>query len=111
MVIYADDIYILIVGKEENKRKEKTTLLMNLLESWFNKNEIILNIRKSCTLSFHPRQRERVCKPSIVCNDVEIPYKSDVKFLGIKIIENLRWNTHIKSICTNLNKAYFLLKP
>jgi hypothetical protein len=82
---------------------------MNHLESWFNKNELILNIRKSCALSFHPRQRERVCKPSIVYNDVEIPYKSDVKFLGINITENLRWNIHIKSICADLNKAYFII--
>jgi hypothetical protein len=37
-------------------------------------------------------------------------YKSDVKFLGIQITENLRWNTHIKSICSNLNKAHFIIK-
>jgi hypothetical protein len=83
MVLFADDINILIVGKDENKLNEKITLLMNRLESWFNKNELILNIRKSCALSFHLRQRLRVCKPSIVYNDLEIPYKSDVKFLGI----------------------------
>jgi hypothetical protein len=83
---------------------------MNCLESWFSKNELILNIRKSCTLSFHPRQRKRVFKRSIVYNVVNIPYKSDVTFLGIQITENLRWDTHIKSICPNLNKAYFIIK-
>jgi hypothetical protein len=71
---------------------------MNCLESWFNQNEILLNVRKSCALSFHPRQRKRVSKPSIVYNYVNIPYKSDVKFLGIQITENLRWNTHTKSM-------------
>jgi hypothetical protein len=90
MVLYADDINILIIDKAENKLKKKITLLMNRLESWFNKNELILNIRNSCAQSFHPRQRLRVCKPSIVYNDLEIPYKSDVKFLGIQITENLR---------------------
>jgi hypothetical protein len=82
---------------------------MNCLENWFNKTGPILNNRKSCALSFHPRQRLRVCKPSIVYNDLEIPYKSDVKFLQIQITKNLRWNTHIKSICPNLNKAYFII--
>jgi hypothetical protein len=110
MVLYADDINILITDKDENKLKEKITLLMNCLESWFNKNELLLNIRKSRALSFHPRQRLRVCKHSIVYNDLEIPYKSDVKFLGIQIAENLRWNTRIKSICPNLSKAYFIIK-
>jgi hypothetical protein len=78
--------------------------------SWFNENELILNIRKPCALSFHPRQRKRVCKPSIVYNEVNIPYKSDVKFLGIQVTENLRWIIHIKSICSYLNKAYFIIK-
>jgi hypothetical protein len=55
MVLYADDINILIIDKDENKLVEKTTLLMNCSESWFNENELLLNIRKSCDLSFHPR--------------------------------------------------------
>jgi hypothetical protein len=41
MVLYADDINILIMDNDENKLVEKTTLLMNHLESWFNENEII----------------------------------------------------------------------
>jgi hypothetical protein len=84
----------LIIDKDENKLVEKITLLVNCLESWFNENELILNIRKSYALSFHPRQRKSVCKPSIVYNEVNIPYKSDVKILGIPMTENLRWNTH-----------------
>jgi hypothetical protein len=38
MVLYADDINILIIDKDENKLAEKTTLLMKCLESWFNEN-------------------------------------------------------------------------
>jgi hypothetical protein len=82
---------------------------MNCLQSWFNDNELTLNIRKSCVLSFNPRQRKRVCKPSTVYNEANIPYKSDVKSLGIQITGNLRWDIHIKSICPNINKAYFFI--
>jgi hypothetical protein len=71
----------LIIDKDENKLADKTTLLMNCLESWINETELILNMRKSCALSFHPRQRKRVCKPSIVYNEVNIPYKLDANFL------------------------------
>jgi hypothetical protein len=110
MVLYADDINILIIDKDENGLKEKITLLMNCLDSWFRNNELILNIRKSCALSFHSRQKIRVCKPRFVYNDQLIPYKTDVKFLGIQITEQLSWNTHIKFICSNLNKAYFIIK-
>jgi hypothetical protein len=51
-----------------------------------------------------------VSKPSKVYNDLEIPYKSVVKFLGIQITENMSWNTHIKSVCPNLNKAHFIIR-
>jgi hypothetical protein len=87
-----------------------TSVKKYCLENWFRHNELILNIRKSCALSFHPRQRIRACKPRIIYNDQLIPYKTDVKFLGIQIAEQLSWNTHIKFICPNLNKAYFIIK-
>jgi hypothetical protein len=56
---YYPDI-TLTIDKDESGPREKITLLMNCLESWFRNNELILNIRKSCSLSFHPRQRIRV---------------------------------------------------
>jgi hypothetical protein len=96
----------MVVDKEEeDKLKGKITHLMHYLESRCNKNELILNIRTSCARSFHPRQGKRVCKPSIVYSNLEIPYKLDVKFLGIKFAENLGWNIRINSIRSNLNKA------
>jgi hypothetical protein len=110
MVLYADDINILIIDRDENELNNKIILLMSRLESWFKNNELILNIRKSCALAFHPSQRMSVCKPRIVINHKEIPYKTDAKFLGLLITEKLSWNTHINSICPNLHKAYFIIK-
>jgi hypothetical protein len=70
---------LLVVDKNENMLSDKITYLMKRLEIWFNKIDLILNTRKSCGLSFHPRQRETVCRPSIFYNGADIPYKSDVK--------------------------------
>jgi hypothetical protein len=110
MVLCADHINILVLEKDENMLNDKITHLMKCLEIWFNKNELILNNRKSCAISFHPRQREIVCKPSIFYNGAEIPYKLDEKFLEINITENLIWHVHIKPVCSSLSKAYFIIK-
>jgi hypothetical protein len=110
MVLYADDINILVVDKYENRLTCNIAYLMNHLEAWFNNNELILNIRKACALSFHPRQREVVCKPSIFCNVAEISYKLVVKFLGINITEILNWHTHINSLGSSLSKVYFIIR-
>jgi hypothetical protein len=109
MVLYAD-INILVVDKDENMLTCKIAYLMSNLEAWFNNNKLILSIRKLCALSFHPRQQEVVCKPSIFYNGAEISYKSRVKFLGINITESLNWHTHINSLCSTLSKVYFIIK-
>jgi hypothetical protein len=57
MVLYADDINILVADKDVNMLNDIITHLMKCLEIWFNKNELILNTRKCCALSFHSRQR------------------------------------------------------
>ena len=40
-----------------------------------------------------------------VFKNVEISYTSEVKFLGINISNNLKWNTHIHFLCSKLNKV------
>jgi hypothetical protein len=61
-----------------------------------------------CRIS--PPKATGVCKPSTAYSNLEIPYKSYVKFLGIKITENKVWIINTKSICLNLNMAFFVLR-
>ena len=55
-VLYADDTNILVVDKEEEALQHKVTLVMRQLELWFDKNDLIVNIDKTCAISFHPHQ-------------------------------------------------------
>ena len=47
--------------------------------------------------------------PKIVFKNVEISYTSEVKFLGINISYNLKWNTHIQFLCSKLNKISYMI--
>jgi len=40
----------------------------------------------------------------------EISYCSELKFLAMNITDNLRWHTHICSLCASLNKIYYIIK-
>jgi len=66
---------------------------------------------------FHFNKTCNLVKPKTVFNNVEINYTSEVKFSGINIninfnininipTNNLKWNTHIQSVCSKLNKAF-----
>jgi len=41
--------------------------------------------------------------------NVELSYTSEVKFLGINISNNLKWNTHIQFQCSKLNNVSYMI--
>jgi len=47
--------------------------------------------------------------PKIAFKNAEISYTSEVKFLGINISSNLKWNIHISFLCSKLNKVSHMI--
>ena len=56
---------------------------------------MIFHLNKTCDLVMH----------KIVFKNAEISYISEVKFLKINILNNLKWNTHIQFLCSKLKKV------
>ena len=50
-----------------------------------------------------------VVMSKVVIKNVEIFYKSEVKFLGSNISNYLKWNTHIQFSCPKLNKVSYMI--
>jgi hypothetical protein len=46
----------------------------------------------------------------VVFKDNEIGFKPEVRFLGIHITENLKWNVHVCSLCSSLSKLSYNIK-
>jgi hypothetical protein len=109
-VFYADDTNILIVEKEEEALEHKVTVVMRQLESWFEKNDLIVNIENTCAISFHPHQNNYPTRPHITFKNNEITYRSEIKFLVLHITENLTWQAQFYSLCANLSKTYYMVK-
>jgi len=38
------------------------------------------------------------------------PYTTKTKFLGIHIMETLKWNSHVQSLASKLSKVSFMIK-
>jgi len=96
LVLYADDTNILVTGKNEGELQMKESLTTNQLEQWLCENDLVVNTKKTIAISFHCSQVKISPKPNIVLQNCKIAYKSEVKFLGIYIMENLNWHVHIK---------------
>ena len=106
-VLRADDANILIADKEEEVLQCKIKFVMQQLWLWFCKNDLIVNVDKTCAISFHSHQNRYPSRPRIIFNNDEIAYSSELNFLGLFITENLAWHVQIHSFCANLSKIYY----
>jgi len=110
LVLYADDTNILVVGKDEEDLQAKVSSVTKQLDVWFFNNDLIVNSIKTVAMTFHLCQSKPPYKPCIVIQNTEIAYKTEVKFLGMHITENLNWQTHIYHLCRSLSKDYYRIK-
>jgi hypothetical protein len=94
-VLYADDTNIPAVDKEEEALQHKIAFVIQQLEIWFCKNDLILNIKKKVHYHLIPTKKTHSCRPHVMVNRNEITYSSEFKFLGLFIRENLAWHVQI----------------
>jgi hypothetical protein len=55
LVMFADDINVLIADSDVCALQRKTDRVMAELEIWFNRNDLIINVGKTGVMSFHNR--------------------------------------------------------
>jgi hypothetical protein len=46
----------------------------------------------------------------VTFNKMNLDYTAETKFLGIRITETLKWNTHVRSLASKLSKVSFMIK-
>ena len=79
------------------------------LSYWLNANRISLNVKKTKLVSFK-YQRKKLDSPiKIKLNRKRLYSSKSVKYLEIKIDENLNWKQHIYDIAIKLKRAIALL--
>ncbi|CAH0559507.1 unnamed protein product [Brassicogethes aeneus] len=76
---------------------------VNKMNSWCNKNGLILNPKKTQLIMFHPKQTSINYSIWVKCNGSALRQSSNVKFLGLTFDENLSWELHISD---NKSKNY-----
>jgi hypothetical protein len=59
---------------------------------------------------FHNRQSHFLVKPSVTFNNTAVDYTAEMKFLGIRITETLKWQSHIQLLASKLSKVSFIIK-
>jgi hypothetical protein len=55
-------------------------------------------------------QNKSNLKREIVFQDMDIKYKNETKFLGLYLTEGVKWDVHIKHVCSILNKNDYVIQ-
>jgi hypothetical protein len=110
VVLFANDINLLIIERDEHVLQHKVNEVMKKLEYFFQENDLMINVGKTVAMSFHMRPNRSLVKPRITFRNMDIAYKLELKYLGIHITENLRWNTHVHTLSLKLSWVSYLIK-
>jgi hypothetical protein len=111
VVLFADDTNLLITGKDECFLQQKITEVMRQVETWFQKNNLIINTEKTIAMSFHSKQMRLPLRHKVIFKKLEIAYTSELRFLGICITDNPKWDAHTRALRTKLCNVVCIIKP
>ena len=76
---------------------------------WLNANKISLNVEKTEPVIFKHQRKKLDTEIKIKLNRKRLYPSQSVRYLGIKIDQNLNWKDHINDIAVKLNRANALL--
>jgi hypothetical protein len=69
--------------------------------------QVVINL--TLALSFHVMQNKNPPLPHITFEGRDISYNTESKFLGVYINENMKWNSHIKYLSSELHTSYYII--
>ena len=107
LLAYADDIILLHLVDNfhyDNIRSDVLTVL-----DWASSLKLSVNLDKFKSITFS-RDRSGIFPPPIVINSFQIPEVNDIKFLGVTLQNDTKWDRHLNSALRKASRNMFLVK-
>lgn len=105
VTMFADDMTITVTANSPEKIQVVVSLVIEELNTWCDRNKLILNNKKTICLNFNLQKPLREDLLSMI----NIKFSNEFKFLGTFLDKGLTWNTQIEHVCKQLNKGFFAI--
>jgi len=83
VVMFADDISVLIFDSDAREPQIKIDRVVKGLETWLNRNDNVINMEKTGVMLFRNGQPHFLAKPLVTFNNTAMAYTFETKFPGI----------------------------
>lgn len=91
---YADDIVIIIMGKNLYRISRQMQQALKIVEDWCKRVDLKVNPEKTALIPFTKKRKlEGLSTPTFF--EKQIQYAQEVKYLGVILDAKLTWNAHI----------------
>ena len=100
---FADDTNLVHFSKSVSKLKTYFNIDMKNITNWLNANKISLNIKKTELVILKHKNKKLECPIKIKLSRKRLYPSKSVKYLGVRIDENLNWKDQTYDIVTKLN--------
>ena len=98
---FADDTAVIIKSCDVRQLQEKIDILMPKITEWFKSNRLSLNINKTNYQIYSPHSISNI---EIILNGSKIARKKQIKYLGVVMEEDLKFNQHISNISSIISR-------
>lgn len=103
---YADDIVIITKGSNIEIMTHRINETLREINEILNKLDLTISPSKSEAIWF-TKGNKKIRPPTLFINNNPIIYKSDVKYLGVILQKNLKWDFHVNNITNKAMKLIF----
>ena len=111
-VMFADDTNLFMSNKNVNKLFSDMNRELIKVSKWFKTNKLSLNANKTKWCLFYSSSKKRSLPDKLTdlwIDNILIERKTNIRFLGVLIDENLSWKHHIKNVRSKVFKSIGIL--
>ena len=106
---FAGDTNLLNFDNSIKKINKQVGHDLKYLSYWLNANKICLNVSETEVVLFKSIRKQTETTLKLKSNGKKLYTTNSVKYLGIKIDENLNWHQQINNVAVKLNRANAML--
>lgn len=109
MIGYADDLIVFCKGKNVIQMTQKINQVLSSINNWLIQHSLLISKGK-CEAIWFNKKRYIHYPPNIQIDNETIQYKNDIKYLGVTLNKNLKWDKHINNMIIKAKKGINLIR-